>query len=605
MRIMGGLSFDDRTDFENAERGLVAPLTPGQVRDAGGRVVWDCDAFAFLDGPCPDTVNPSLWRQSQLCAKQGLFAVTDGIYQVRGLDLSNMTLVEGGRGVIVIDPLVSVETAEAALALYREHRGDRPVTGLVYTHSHVDHFGGAEGVVPAGNPDGIPILAPAGFLEHAVAENVYAGTAMARRGAYHTGANLDRGPAGMVGTGLGQTASTGRVSLLPPNTDVTRTGQEEVIDGVRITFQLTPGTEAPAEMNFHFPGLRALCLAENATHNLHNLLTLRGALVRDARMWARYLDEAITLFADATDVAFASHHWPTWGREAVVTYLSQQRDLYAYLHDQTLRLLNQGHTGIEIAEMMELPPALAEAWHARGYYGSVSHNVKAVYQRYMGWFDGNPAHLWQHPPVQESQRYVECMGGASKVMAMARDYAAQGDLRFAATLLNHVVFADPSNDDGKAALADVYRRLGEGAENGTWRNFFLTGAMELREGVRPLPMSIAGGMTAGLTVEQVFDSMAIRVDGPKAWDEHLTIDWDFTDSGERYRMTLSNGVLTHRPTGETGGADLTLTLTRPMLFKLASGEDPGGMVASGDGAALRRLVAVLDTPDPNFPIVTP
>ncbi|MGH3239180.1 MAG: alkyl/aryl-sulfatase [Spirillospora sp.] len=605
---MGDLAFGDRTDFENAERGLVASLSPGVVRDSGGRVVWDNDVFAFLDGPCPETVNPSLWRQSQLCAKQGLFEVTDGIYQVRGLDLSNMTLVEGDRGVIVIDPLVSVETAAAALGLYREHRGDRPVTGLIYTHSHVDHFGGAEGVIDPGNPDGVPILAPAGFLENAVSENVYAGTAMARRGAYHTGVQLESSPDGMVGTGLGQTASSGRVSLVPPNKDVTHAGQEEVVDGVRISFQLTPGTEAPAEMNFHFPERRALCLAENATHNLHNILTLRGALVRDARVWARYLDEAITLFAGDTDVAFASHHWPTWGRDNIVAYLSQQRDLYAYLHDQTLRLLNQGHTGIEIAELIDLPPALAGAWHARGYYGSVSHNVKAIYQRYMGWFDGNPAHLWEHPPVESAKRYVECMGGASKVMAMARDYTSHGDFRFAATLLNHVVFADPENADAKSALADVYRRLGQGAECGTWRNFYLTGAMELREGAKPFPTSIAGGMTAGLTIEQVFDSMAIRVNGPKAWDEHLTIDWDFTDTGDRYRMTLSNGVLIHRrTTGHHQGesADLTLTLGRPDLFALIAGGGTDAIAGTGDGRALHRLLAVMDGADTGFAIVTP
>ncbi|MBT2207066.1 alkyl/aryl-sulfatase [Actinomadura sp. NEAU-AAG7] len=603
---MGDLAFADRTDFENAERGFVASLTPGVVRDADGRVVWDDEVYAFLDGPCPSTANPSLWRQSQLCAKQGLYEVTGGVYQVRGLDLSNMTLVEGDRGVIVIDPLVSVETAAAALALYREHRGDRPVTGLVYTHSHVDHFGGAEGVVEPGNPGGVPILAPRGFLEQAVSENVYAGTAMARRGVYHTGVLLERSPAGMIGTGLGQTASSGRVSLIPPNREIASTGQEEVLDGVRIVFQLTPGTEAPAEMNFHFPKQRALCMAENATHNLHNLLTLRGALVRDARVWSRYLDEAITLFAGDTDVAFASHHWPTWGHDDIVAFLSQQRDLYAYLHDQTLRLLNQGYTGVEIAEMMDLPPALANAWHARGYYGSVSHNVKAIYQRYMGWFDGNPAHLWEHPPVENSKRYVECMGGASKVMAMAREYAGQGDLRFAATLFDHVVFADPGNTDARTGLAEVYRRLGEGAECGTWRNFFLTGALELREGVRSVPFGIAAGMAAGLSVEQVFDSMAIRVNGPKAWDERLTIDWDFTDTRERHRMTLENGVLIHRrTTGGAGAADLTLGLTRPQLFGLITGRSAEGITSTGDAGALRRLLAVLDGAEPDFPIVTP
>ncbi|MEU5992229.1 alkyl sulfatase dimerization domain-containing protein [Spirillospora sp. NPDC047418] len=604
---MTDLSFSDRTDFDNAERGLIASMSPGVVRDHSGTVVWDGDAFAFLDGPAPEAANPSLWRQSQLCAKQGLFQVTDGIYQVRGLDLSNMTLVEGERGVIVIDPLVSAETAAAALDLYREHRGDRPVTAMIYTHSHVDHFGGAEGVIPPGNPDGIPILAPAGFLEHAVSENVYAGVAMARRAVYHTGFMLPVGPEGMIGTGLGQTASTGRVGLIPPNRDITRSGQEERLDGVRIVFQLTPGTEAPAEMNFHFPDHRALCLAENATHNLHNLLTLRGALVRDARVWSRYLDEAIELFAEGTDAAFASHHWPTWGREEIVAFLSGQRDLYAYLHDQTLRLTNQGYTGIEIAEMMELPPALETAWHARGYYGSVSHNVKAVYQRYMGWFDGNPAHLWEHPPVEEAKRYVECMGGTSKVLALARDYSERGDLRFAATLLNHAVFADPGNDYARNALAEVYQALGQGAENGTWRNFYLTGAMELREGVKPVPMSISGGMAAGLSVEQVFDSLAIRVNGPKAWDEHLTIDWDFSDTGEKYRMTLTNGTLIHRArTGGTrGNADVRLTLTRPGLIALFEGKGMDGIESDGDADKLRRLMGVMDRPEENFPIVTP
>ncbi|MDX6739151.1 alkyl/aryl-sulfatase [Actinocorallia sp. A-T 12471] len=604
---MGVLPFADRADFANADRGLIAALTPGVVRDAEGRVVWDSDVFAFLDGPPPDTANPSLWRQSQLCARQGLYEVTDGIYQVRGLDLSNMTLVEGERGVVVIDPLVSVETAAAALALYREHRGDRPVTCLIYTHSHVDHFGGAEGVIPEGNPDRVPILAPAGFLEHAVAENVYAGAAMGRRGVYHTGILLPKAPDGMIGTGLGQTASSGRISLIPPNRDITHTGQVEMVDGVRISFQLTPGTEAPAEMNFHFPDHRALCLAENATHNLHNVQTLRGALVRDARVWARYLDEANELFAASSDVAFASHHWPTWGAQEISAFLTGQRDLYGYLHDQTLRLTNQGYTGAEIAEMIELPPALENSWAARGYYGSVSHNVKAIYHRYMGWFDGNPAHLWEHPPREQARRYVECMGGSSKVLALARDYAGADDPRFAVTLLNHVVFADPSNAEAKRALADVYQRLGEGAENGTWRNFYLTGAMELREGVRPAPNDIAGGMAEGLSVPQVFDSLAIRINGPKAWNSALTIDWDFTDTGEAYRMTLSNGVLVHRARrgGVQGGADLTLTLTRPKLFALLAGEGVEEIGMTGDPGVLRDLVGLFDEPDPNFPIVTP
>jgi alkyl sulfatase BDS1-like metallo-beta-lactamase superfamily hydrolase len=396
--------------------GFIAPLDPEVIKTADKkRVVFDSRPFANLDGESPRTVNK-----------------TEGIYQVRGFDLSNMTIVEGNTGVIVIDPLISAECAAAGLALYRKHRGGRPVIGVIYTHSHVDHFGGVLGVVdPADVAAGkVPILAPEGFLEHAVSENVYAGTAMSRRASYMYGASLKRGPTGQVSTGLGIAISSGTVDFIAPTLYITHTRQElnPPLDGVRIIFQLTPGTEAPAEMNFHFPDRRALCMAENATHNLHNLLTLRGALVRDPRIWSRYLNEAIELFGADTDVEFASHHWPTWGTDNVIRFLSQQRDLYAYLHDQTLRMLNKGATGTEIAEDFQLPPALEAAWHACGYYGSVSHNVKAIYQRYMGWFDGNPTSLWQHPPQAAATRYVEVIGGQQAVLDKVRSYAEKGDL---------------------------------------------------------------------------------------------------------------------------------------------------------------------------------
>jgi len=596
------LPFEDRTDFENADRGLIGALDPCVVKDATGRVVWDNDAFAFLGGDCPPTANPSLWRQSQLCARHGLFEVTDGIYQVRGLDLSNMTIVEGDRGVIVIDPLISTETAAAALALYRRHRGDRTVTAVIYTHSHGDHFGGVRGVVT----DDVPILAPAGFLEHAVEENVYAGAAMNRRAVYMYGAELGKTAEGQIGAGLGMTTSTGTASLIPPTVDITHTGQRETIDGVLIEFQLTPGTEAPAEMNFLFPERRALCMAENATHNLHNLLTLRGALVRDPRIWARYLTEAILLFGDRADVAFASHHWPTWGHDQVIRFLSEQRDLYAYLHDQSLRMLNQGYTGAEIAELIQLPPALERAWHARGYYGSVSHNVKAIYQRYMGWFDGNPASLWKHPPQDAAQRYVDCLGGADAVVAKARQYSESGDLRFAAELLNHAVFANPGHEEAKQLLAATYDQLGYGAENGTWRNFYLMGALELRHGAIPPSLSLASpDMIQALTVEQLFDSIAIRVNGPKAWSQALTIDCDFTEESVRHRMTLSNGALIHWADPAPGDADLTLTLTKPQLLGMLAGHGLDGIQAAGDQGVLQRLLGLLDSPDPGFAIVTP
>jgi len=610
------LPFSDVQDFDDVDRGFIAALEPGIVRNTDGDVVWDSDSYAFLEGDCPPTVNPSLWRQSRLCARQGLFEVGDRIYQVRGLDLSNMTLVEGDTGVIVIDPLISAETAAAGLALYRAHRGDRPVTGVIYTHSHIDHFGGVKGVtrvedVEAGR---CPVLAPAGFVEHAVAENVYAGTAMGRRAAYMYGAALPRGPRGAVGAGLGPTTSTGTPTLITPTIDIEHTGQAETVDGVEIEFQMTPGTEAPAEMNFYFPQLRALCMAENATHTLHNLLTLRGALVRDPHVWSQYLTESINRFAYRSDVLFASHHWPTWGTERLTEYLSLQRDLYGYLHDQTLRAINRGATGIEIAESIELPPAIEKVWHTRGYYGSVSHNVKAIYQRYMGWFDGNPAHLWEHPPVESAMRHIEFMGGADQVLEKARRSFEDGDFRWVAQVLNYVIFADPDNAQAKALQADALEQLGFGSENGTWRNFFLMGAYELRHGAIGTPtVTTAPDIVGALTIDQIFDALALRVDGPRAWSTTLTIDWNFTDENSVHRTRLCNGLLVHFDTdGSLPTPDTTITLTRSLLIAvLLGGADPASLVADGsitvDGAdgVLAMLVSVLDEPDPDFAIVTP
>ncbi|MGY0023271.1 alkyl/aryl-sulfatase [Streptomyces sp. YJ-C3] len=601
-----GPDFGDRGDFTDADKGFVAALSPGVVRNADGKVVWDNDAYDFLKRDAPATASKSLWRQSQLVRKQGLYKVTDRIYQVRGLDLSNMTIVEGDTGIIVIDPLISAETAAAALKLYRDHRGaGKEVTALLYTHPHVDHFGGAYGVLPNGAGD-VPVVAPEGFLEHAVSENVYAGTAMTRRSAYMYGAQLPTSARGQIGCGLGQNVSLGTVGLIPPTRSITRTGQVETYDGVRFEFQMTPGTEAPAEMNFVLPDLRAVCMAENATHTMHNIITLRGAQVRDARQWAHCLDESIGLFAGRVDVAFASHHWPTWGGDEITELLTQQRDLYAYLHDQTLRMINVGMTGREIAEEMRLPPAL-EGWANRGYYGSVSHNVKGIYQRYMGWFDANPAHLWEHPPVEEAKRYVKAMGGRTATVLKAKGFARDGDLRFAATLLNHVVFADPEHKAAKAELASVYEKLGFATENAVWRNFYLTGAMELREGVRPGDSSTVGPtMMAALSVEQLIDSVAIRVNGPRAWDLKVRMDWSFPASGVVFHLTLQNGVLTYRSdTKADPAAEVTLTMTKPQLLALLGGKGLGDIGVVGDASLLQKLLAVVDEPDPGFAVVTP
>ncbi|BBH70355.1 beta-lactamase-like protein [Actinoplanes sp. OR16] len=595
------LPFHDRQDFADARRGLIAAPDRVLITGSGDEPVWDTGTYGFLAGEAPATVNPSLWRQSQLTAVHGLFEVVPGIYQVRGYDLSNITFIEGTAGVVVIDPLISAETAAAALALYREHRGDRPVTGLLYTHSHVDHFGGARGVLPGDLADGVPVIAPSGFVEHTVSENVYAGPAMARRAAYMYGAALPRGPQGQVGAGLGQTTSTGTVTLIPPTTFVERTGEELTVDGVRMIFQMAPGSEAPSEMHFYLPDHRAFCAAENATHNLHNILTLRGAEVRDPRAWAGYLSEAIELFGGDLEVVFASHHWPTWGRQRAVEFLGRQRDVYAYLHDQTVRMLNAGLTGPEIAEAFQLPPALEQTWHARGYYGSFSHNVKAVYQRYLGWYDGNPARLWPHPPVEAARRYVDFMGGADVVVARARPYFDGGDFRWVAEVLNHVVFAEPDHAEARALLADTYEQLGYGSENGTWRCVYLTGAYELRHGSVGTPATAASAdLVAALTPEQLFDSFAIRVNGPRCWDDVATVDVDVTDLGVVYRLTLRNGVLTHTRAPQAEPAAATIRVT--------SAELPGLGPATpieGDPGALRTLLGALDAPDIDFAIVTP
>lgn len=608
-------SFENPVDFEDVNRDYIDTLTPCIIKSKDGRVVWNNEDFAFLQGSRPETVNAKLWRQSQLCLKHGLFKVTEGLYQVRGFDLSNISFVEGSSGVIVIDPLVSSECARAAFDLYQKHRGQKSVKAVIYTHSHIDHFGGATGVLPESPAEQkhIPIIAPENFLKEALGENVFAGPAMRRRAMSMYGTSLPHSPDGLVGCGLGLTTSTGSTSLIPPTDTICTTGEERTIDGTRIIFQMVPETEAPSEFNLFLPEKKALCISECATHCLHNITTLRGALVRDAKRWSKHLDETLTLYGSGTEVQFAGHHWPLWGRERVIQHISEQRDLYAYLHDQTVRLMNQGLNGVEIAEQLQLPATLHQKWHTQGFYGSVSHNVKGIYQRYMTWFDGNPANLWKHPPAEEGKRYVGCMGGLETVLASAKKFAGEGDLRFAATLLDHAVAAEPENGIARTTLADVYEQLGYGAENATWRNFYLTGAATMRKPPAGISSgSQASGVRRSLgsvnpqsSIEDWFDALAVQLDGSKASDgsQNLVVNIEVPDEKTMWTLRLSNAALTHRCTswGDISSAasvsgakaDLSVTLTKPEVYQLLAQGVMTGVEKTADGN-VAALTAILE-----------
>ncbi len=612
------LPFEDREDFEDAQRGLIATSPSLVLCDAQERAVWDMDSYAFIGtgGEAPDTVHASLWRMAQLNGMHGLFEVVPGIYQMRGYDISNVTFVEGREGVIVIDPLVSTECASAAFSLYRSHRGEREVSAVIYTHSHVDHFGGVKGVVSeeAVKAGRVPVWAPAGFLEHAVSENVLAGTAMARRAGYMFAPGLPRGPHGQVDAGIGKTISSGSITLIPPTHEVSLTGQEEEIDGVRFVFQLVPDSEAPAEMNFAFPDLGVLCVAENAVQCMHNVLTPRGAPVRDALRWSKYLAEAIELFGAGSDVMFAQHHWPRWGKERVIEHLARHRDMYRYLHDQTLRLANRGLTPTEIAAEVRLPPSLERTWSCRGYYGTVSHNVRAVYQRYLGFFDGNPAHLDPHPPVETGQRYVNLAGGIDSLLAHARTAYAEGDYRWVAEVCSHAVFADPECTEARELEAQALEQLGYQAESAVWRNLYLVGAHELRDGPPRAPKGrrvASADVARALSIEQLWDAMGARLDGPRAWDAQIVLGWDFTDVAERWTVSVENGALSSVRGRLAADAQATVTLTRTAFDAVLLGEGDGaalfasGAIAvEGDGAKLGEFLGLLDDGDPAFAIVT-
>lgn len=615
--VLDALPFGDTQDFEDARRGFLGSLPEVEIKNEQGRVVWSLRDYAFLAGEeAPPTVNPSLWRQARLNMHHGLFQVAARIYQVRGFDLSNMTLIEGDRGVIVIDPLISAEVARAGLDLYIMHRGARPVTAVIYTHSHVDHYGGVRGVLDEGDVRAgrVDVIAPVRFMEEVVSENVLAGTAMMRRAQFQFGATLPKGPRGQVDAGLGKVTSRGTVTLIPPTRIVEAPFETHRIDGVEIVFQLAPETEAPAEMHMFYPALRALNLAENATHNLHNVYPIRGAQVRDANAWAKYLNEAMERFARHADVVFAQHHWPVWGGARVLDYLGAQRDLYKYLHDQTVRLMNHGYNAAEIAERLTLPKSLAGAWHARGYYGTLSHNAKAVYQRYLGWYDANPASLNPLPPVARARKYVEYMGGAAAAIARAREDFAAGEYRWVAEAMSHVVFADASNAEARRLGADALEQLGYAAESATWRNAYLLGALELRQEqlAAAARAAISPDVVRAMSLDLFFDYLGVRLDGERAEGVRLVINWVFPDLGRTYVLSLEHSALTCLADRRSEAADATVTLERAVLNRLVLREVAfeeavaGGLVAiDGDADKVARLFTLVDDFALMFEVVEP
>jgi len=604
--VLDALPFSDKEDFDDVRRGFLATLPEIEIKNDQGRVVWTLRDYTFLDDEhAPATVNPSLWRLARLNLNHGLFQVTDRIYQIRGFDVSNMTLIEGDRGLIVVDPLMSTEVARAGLELYTQHRGRRPVVAVIYSHSHTDHYGGVRGVVDERdvNAGRVEIWAPDRFMQEVVSETVLAGTAMVRRAQFQFGPTLPKGPRGQVDTGLGKATSRGTVTLIPPTRIVKDPIETHRIDGIEIVFQLTPETEAPAEMHMFHPGLRALNLAENATHNLHNIYPIRGAQARDANAWAKYLNEALDRFGRDADVAFAQHHWPVWGNARVRDFLSRQRDLYKFLHDQTVRLMNHGEKAAEIAERLALPKSLASTWHVRGYYGTLSHNAKSVYQRYLGWYDANPANLNPLPPVERGRKYVEYMGGADAVIGRARDDFARGEYRFVAEAMSHVVFADPANAEARRLGADALEQLGYAAESATWRNAYLLGALELRQGVPATTARapVSPDVVRAMSLDLFFDYLGVRIDGEKAEGRRIVVNWVFPDLDRRYVANLENCALTYLADRSSDTADATVTLERAVLntvvlreLTFADAVARGLVRVEGDAVKVAELFGLLD-----------
>lgn len=611
--VLKELNFDDMESFDFATRGLIATLPDSKIMGDRGNLVVDGASYVFAQNKsAPPTVNPSLWRQTQLIGQHGLYKVADNIYQFRGYDIANMTFVRGKAGWIVIDTTASVEVAAAGLKLINEKVENLPVSALIITHSHADHFGGMAGVltpeqVKAGK---IPIIAPQGFLEESVSENLYAGNAMSRRARYSYSDGLEKNPTGNVGTGLGPGVASGTLAILPPNKLIAQTGEKMKVDGIDVEFQMAPGTEAPAEMLMFFPGLKALHLAEDVTYNMHNLYTLRGAKVRSPLVWANALNSTLELFGDRAEVAMASHHWPTFGKEKIRDIVTKQRDMYKFINDQTLRLANQGYDAEEIAERLKLPETLAKEFYNRGYYGSLSHNVKATYQYYLGFFNGNPSTLNQHPRTVTAKRYVEAMGGADKVITAARKAFDKGDYRWSAELVNHVVYANPENKKAKDLLASSYEQLGFQAESATWRGFYLMGASELRNGVKIGATALVDG--SKLPAPMVVDYASTLLNPDEAAGITKRIGIELTDTKEKYTLTLGNSVLFLGKPQKEERLDSTFTLTSADFGKVITGSvkgndlvNNGTIKATGETSVLDEIASMLTHPDPMFPLVTP
>ena len=612
------LPWTDKEDFTNASKGLIDRPDSLIIKDSNGHVVWDMETYKKyieLDKPAPATVNPSLWRNAQLNMNYGLFKVIDRIYQVRGYDLSNITFIEGNTGWIVFDPLISVETAKAAYDLVTKNLGKKPIVAVMYSHSHVDHYGGVRGLVDEADVKSgkVKIIAPEGFMEHAISENVTAGNAMARRAVYMYGALLPRNAQGGVDGGLGKTNSIGETTLIVPNIVITHTGEELTIDGVKMIYQLTPDTEAPAEMNVFFPQFRAMWMAENTTNTLHNLYSLRGAEVRNGLSWAKDIQETMDLYGDKIDVKFNGHHWPMWGTQNISTYLQNQRDLYKYIHDQSVRMINYGMTAPDIAEALKLPPGLNEKWYSHGYYGTVKHDARAVYQKYMGWYDSNPANLDPLPPVPAAKKYVEYMGGSANVIAKAKSDFKKGEYRWVAEAMKQVVFAEPNNKQAKDLLADTLEQLGYQAESGPWRSEYLQGAFELRNGTPRSggAVSATPDTIAAMTPEMIFDYLGVRLNAQKAVGKRFIINFDFPELGQQYALTLRNSALTASKKASQN-ADASVILSKATLNQLQLGQTTiqkaladGKLKVIGNQAVFDDLLVMMDRFPFWFNIVTP